>query len=82
MTKEQRWRDGYTIANCTKQMTSKESTETAIRELVEYHVEKALKEAANTIYDRTNQDIFVSKEFSFSLHKDDVLNAYPLTLIK
>lgn len=38
-----RWKDGYTIETCMKQMTSKETTSKAIKELVLYHVESALK---------------------------------------
>lgn len=43
------WKNGYIIAECMKQMTSKTETERAIRELIEYHVEAALKAASSVV---------------------------------
>lgn len=74
-TAEERWKDGYTIQNCMKQMTSKEGTELAIKELIEYHVEAALETAANKVkkLDYTTKVMIVDEE--------SILNAYPKSKI-
>jgi hypothetical protein len=47
-----------TIENCMKEMTSKEATVNAVRELIEWHVTKALKAASeNATWDNTSHEI-------------------------
>ena len=62
--------DKPTIANAVKKFTSKERTEQAIRELIEYHVTEALKSA------------YKSHSHYSIVNKEDVLNSYPLTNIE
>ena len=66
-----------TIANAVKKFTSKERTEQAIRELIEYHVTEALESAskkASVYADEGGYSEFVDEE--------SILNAYPLTNIE
>lgn len=66
-----------TIANCMKEMTSKESTETAIRELIEYHVDGALK-AGN---ERRKKQDWIDNHINLKEHActKAIINAYPKT---
>ncbi len=67
-----------TIANAVKKFTSKERTEQAIRELIEYHVTEALKAALESIPCLgSSTDIASYEEVAH-----EVLNAYPLTNIE
>ncbi len=66
-----------TIGDTVKKFHSKEATEQAIRELIEYHVTKALEAAsenADTIRIRYTND--------YEIDKDSILTAYPLENIK
>ena len=63
-----------TIANTVKKFHSKESTEQAIRELIEHHVTEALEEA--------NKKAKAKVKFAGFLDNKTILNAYPLENIK
>lgn len=68
----ERWKDGYTIALCMKQMTSREFTERAVRELIEYHVKAALKAGGKAWMNETE-----------GMNEENaILTAYPESLIK
>ena len=72
-----------TIANAVKKFTSKERTEQAIRELIEYHVTEALERASLTFKLKTDVAHFVEGSFPVvAVDKQSILNSYPLTNIK
>lgn len=72
-----------TIANTVKKFTSKERTEQAIRELIEYHVTEALGSANTNVKIKTDVAHFVEGSFPVTIiDKESILNAYPLENIK
>lgn len=76
-------KDKPTITNAVKKFTSKERTEQAIRELIEYHVTEALGNASLTSKLKNDVAHFVEGSFPVMVvDKQSILNAYPLTNIK
>lgn len=72
-----------TIANAVKKFTSKERTEQAIRELIEYHVTEALESASLTFKLKNDVAHFVEGSFPIVVvDKQSILNSYPLTNIE
>ena len=72
-----------TIANAVKKFTSKERTEQAIRELIEYHVTQALESASVNYKVDTGIAHFAEGSYPITVvDKGSILSAYPLTNIQ
>ncbi len=71
-----------TIEECMKALTSKETSEASIRELIEYHVKAALESASFTLKKKKFDYGRYSTRIAMVGDKDDIINSYPLTNIK
>jgi hypothetical protein len=78
-----------TIRDTTKKFHSKETTEQAIRELIEYHVTEALKAVSKNIElmenMRSTGEVIKNpfdKNCDFYINEQSILLAYPLENIK
>lgn len=72
----------FTISNCMKQMTSRETTINSIRSLIEFHVEAALKAASEKVQLTDFASEFLQEGASEAINKESILNAYPKELIQ
>jgi hypothetical protein len=77
------------IKDVLERLTSKKASEEAIREIIEYHVTAALRAASEKVvmYDANDIDNPEEDESGmpyeyYTVDKDSIINAYPLTNIK